>query len=77
MSSIIIDDDKHQDEKVVYRCSSCGHELPLQVLKSAAGFYIGTACNECGPNSRESERYWRKRELAQAALDTGKWVPCI
>lgn len=72
-----IDNDPDLDEKEIYRCCSCGRELSLTVLKSGAGFYIGTACNDCGPNTRESERYWPKRELAQTALDTGKWVPCI
>lgn len=74
--NITIDDDLDLEDKEVYRCS-CGRELPLQVLESGAGFYIGTFCPDCGPNTRESERYWRKREQAQTALDTGKWVPRI
>jgi hypothetical protein len=55
-----------------------GMKLPLQVLKSAAGFYIGTTEAEGelkgAPNSRESERYWQKALEAQAALDSGDWV---
>lgn len=52
----------------------CGTKLLFQVLQSPAGFYIGTQCDVCGPWSRESD-YFKTRELAQTALDTGKWVP--
>ncbi|HGO9469077.1 TPA: hypothetical protein RG919_005470 [Pseudomonas aeruginosa] len=45
-------------------------ELPLQVLMSNAGFYIGTLDEE-GPASRESVEYYPSRELAQQALATG------
>ena len=51
----------------------CGKVLPLQVLRSAAGYYIGTADDE-GPVSRESAQYWRKQEAAEHALATGDWV---
>lgn len=51
----------------------CGKRLPLQVLQSAAGFYVGTFDDE-GPCSRESEEYFRSKVLAQAALDTGKFT---
>ncbi|MCR6481050.1 hypothetical protein NU688_33170 [Variovorax sp. ZS18.2.2] len=50
----------------------CGHRLKLQVLKSAAGHYIGTA-NEDGPVSRESCEYFGSEALAIAALETGEW----
>ena len=46
-----------------------GHELPLKVLKSAAGFYLGT-CDEQGPYSRESEEYWGTHQEAAAALNS-------
>ena len=46
-----------------------GQELPLKVLNSAAGFYLGT-CDEEGPYSRESEEYWRTHDEAEAALDS-------
>lgn len=32
------------------------HKLPLRMLKSCAGFYIGTCTND-GPYSRESAEY--------------------
>lgn len=52
--------------------------LPLKVLQSAAGFYIGTECvdDEVGcalPYSRESNEYWPTGELADAALCNGTW----
>lgn len=50
------------------------NQLPLRLLKSAAGYYIGTA-NEHGPVSRESEEYWRSSECAQLALDHQTWTP--
>lgn len=48
-------------------CSDCHTVLKLEVLHSAAGYYIGTQC-KCGPYSRESG-YYPKREMAQKALD--------
>lgn len=51
----------------------CGVELPLQVLQSAAGFYLGTSDPQEGPFSRESDCYWPTREAAQAALASGEW----
>lgn len=53
-------------------CPECGTRLQLEVLRSAAGYYIGTRC-ECGPYSRESAQYWRTREEAKTALRSGNW----
>jgi len=50
-----------------------GKELPLQVLQSYAGFYIGT-WDQDGPQTRESEEYYRTREAAQQAFNQGKWT---
>lgn len=47
-----------------------GVRLPLEVLQSARGFYLGTY-NESGPVSRESAEYWPTEEAARKALDTG------
>lgn len=75
----LFDNDQYGDD-----CKSLilkdGTVLPFQVLKSAAGYYIGTlysgnVLNE--PYSRESEGYWATREEAQNALDTGRWLPRI
>lgn len=53
--------------------ASCGFNLPLQVLQSAAGFYLGTS--ESGmPFSRESNEYWPFRHEAETALENGTWT---
>ncbi len=49
-----------------------GKRLPLDVLHSAAGHYIGTADRK-GPVSRESTQYFRSYHAARHALDTGRW----
>lgn len=50
-----------------------GYTLPLQVLRSHAGFYLGTMDEE-GPVSRESEQYWATEEKAKNAMETGDWT---
>lgn len=54
-------------------CSDCGLTPKLEVLRSAAGFYIGTRCN-CGPYSRESG-YYPDSESAAIDLREQSWVP--
>lgn len=51
----------------------CGVRLPLEVLKTPAGFYIGT-WGAYGPCSRESEEYWPQQALAEQALSSGNWT---
>lgn len=51
-----------------------GKRLSLQVLQSAAGFYVGT-CDADGPVSRESNEYFATREAAEQALAGGHWSP--
>lgn len=50
-----------------------GQRVPLQVLRSAAGYYIGTFDHE-GPVSRESVEYWPHRTQAEDALRSGGWT---
>ncbi len=45
----------------------CGAQLPLQVCQSAAGYYLGHWCNECGPYSRETG-YYRSYDEADREL---------
>lgn len=52
---------------------AAGYELELKVLKSRAGYYIGTS-KDYQPISRESESYWKTPEEAEHALKTGKWT---
>lgn len=42
--------------------------LELRVLKSQAGYYLGTA-DDGGPVSRESLEYWQKEHQAENALN--------
>jgi hypothetical protein len=51
----------------------CGKRLPLAVLKSNAGFYIGTFDDE-GPCSRESVEYFPTVEVAEKALESANWT---
>lgn len=54
--------------------AAAGRCFPLDVCRSAAGFYIGTRDEEGLPYSRESEEYWRKPEQAAQALQGGTWT---
>ncbi|CFL24426.1 hypothetical protein [Burkholderia pseudomallei] len=53
-----------------------GKRLPLRVLRSVAGYYIGTADDE-GPISRESVEYFPIRDLAERALVADCWTQRI
>lgn len=48
--------------------------LPTRVLKSTAGYYIGTSSDDHGPVSRESVEYFRTHEAAARALASGNWT---
>jgi hypothetical protein len=48
--------------------------VPLKVLKSARGFYIGTRDDHHGPLSRESNEYWKCEKEAVIALTSGNWT---
>lgn len=49
-----------------------GLQLPVTVLKSGAGYYLGTIDEE-GPVSRESAEYFITHNEAEQALLTGNW----
>ena len=51
----------------------CGVELPVQVLQTPAGYYLGTWHPQEGPYSRESG-YFPTKEAAEAALVSGNWM---
>lgn len=57
-----------------YTCPDCGYEMPLEVLQSGGGYYIGHYCPSpaCGPWSRESG-YYPTRKAAQAALESNSF----
>lgn len=50
-----------------------GRKLPLRVLGWGKDFFIGTADEE-GPCSRESVEYFPERDMAEAALASGRWT---
>ena len=50
-----------------------GLQQPIQVLKSAAGFYLGTSENGL-PATRVSYEYWRTIAEAEHALESGNWT---
>lgn len=52
----------------------CGVLKDIQVMKSAAGYYIGTADSDGSPFSRESKEYWRTKCEADEALSLGRWT---
>lgn len=56
----------------ITKCMDCGVELKIQVLRSAAGYYIGFFCPNDGPYSRESG-YYPTPEAAQTALDNNTY----
>nr|WP_080380740.1 hypothetical protein [Burkholderia pseudomallei] len=49
-----------------------GKRLPLRVLHSVAGYYLGTADDE-GPVSRESVEHFPSRHAAEDALANTCW----
>jgi len=53
------------------KCDECGEPMPLDVQKSAAGYYIGRFCGQCGPWSRESG-YFKSEEEARKELEMYK-----
>lgn len=53
---------------------AAGMSFPLDVLKSRAGFYIGTRDAEGLPYSRESAEYWPQDSQARTALEQGRWT---
>ena len=48
----------------------CGKGLQVCVLKSGAGWYLGTQCPNCGPYSRESGYYDTR---VKAELDLARY----
>ena len=50
---------------------AAGMSFPLAVLKSRAGYYIGTCDDEGLPYSRESAEYWQRPDQAQRLRDRG------
>lgn len=56
-----------------FLAGQAGYQLPLEVLQSGAGFYIGTR-DQGGPVSRESQEYFPDEQAAQQSLELGRWT---
>jgi hypothetical protein len=54
--------------------AGCARRAELQVLKSQAGWYIGTVTEDGLPCARESREYWPSEELAFDALANDTWT---
>ena len=65
------DDTKQQFGRLA---AAAGKRLPLQVMRSAAGFYIGTQDEQGMPFGRESAQYRPQRRQAEQALKSGSWL---
>ena len=64
---------KHMNRQNGILAAAAGYTLPLEILKSTRGYYIGTQCS-AGPVSRESEEYFKKHDQAEQALKNGTWT---
>lgn len=51
-----------------------GFLLPIRVLSSRAGYYIGTFSDNHGQISRESNEYFPTQRLAEEAFRKGTWT---
>ena len=51
-----------------------GFDLPIRVLSSCAGYYIGTFSDTHGKISRESREYYPTQRLAEEAFRKGTWT---
>ena len=54
-----------------FECSDSGVHLDLSVQMSAAGYYLGYFCENCGPWSRETD-YLPTRAAAEKELESIK-----
>ena len=48
-------------------CTNCHSELPLRVCRSAAGYYVGRFCDNCGPHGRDSGYFADEVEATDAS----------
>lgn len=57
-----------------------GHYGPLEVCRSAAGYYIGRIFHDTmgyeEPGSRESDYFWTKEEAETALKEGFEWRDC-
>lgn len=49
-------------------CDECEKLLPLSVLHSPAGFYLGYFCYKCGPKGKHSYKFFKTIKEAEEEL---------
>ncbi len=54
-------------------CMDCETELKLRVLRSAAGYYLGFFCPNCGPYSRQSGYFSTYEQADKARYSGANW----
>ena len=72
---VLGDDPEERTSKEVDARKCCVAGKEIQVVKSYAGYYIGTW--EDGPNCRLSVEYFKSEEEAEEALKNGRFTPRI
>ena len=59
-------------ESNVINCMDCKSEMELDVQSSAAGYYLGYFCPQCGPYDRVSGYFKDYGEAKVALKEAGK-----
>ena len=54
--------------ETVIECTDCNDLMVIGPCQSAAGYYIGFWCKNCGPYSRESGYYKTHNEANEALI---------
>ena len=66
------DENNAQDEESLKpgekECDECEKHLPLSVLHSPAGFYLGHFCYKCGPKGKHSFQFFKTIKEAEEEL---------
>lgn len=60
------------DPNAAAPCPACSADRDRVVLSGVEGYFIAAVCAACGKGDRES-RFYRGRERAEAALDSGSF----
>lgn len=58
-------------------CYGEGKLLPVQVIETLTGSYIGTVGEDGVPFSRESEETYETADEARSALENHTWTPIL
>lgn len=56
------------------KCCDCGASLPIKACRSAAGWYVGRWCPNCGPYERLSFFYYETKEEVDQIIESGAYA---